>query len=677
MPQLDKFTYFTQFFWSCLFLFTFYIAICNDGDGLLGISRILKLRNQLLSHRTNNIRIKDPNSLEDILRKGFSTGLSYMYSRLFEVSQWCKAVDLLGKRRKITLISCFGEISGSRGMERNIFYLISKSSYSTSSNPGWGITCRNDIMLIHKRFFRDQNSGMEGTTRKIYSFSNRPAKTDVQKGSRDSQSLFLVRRKSTGRERDQAEPLVEKRGGLHATEAKLFMIESKRHSYHLVDPSPWPISGSLGALATTVGGVMYMHSFQGGATLLSLGLIFILYTMFVWWRDVLRESTLEGHHTKVVQLGPRYGFILFIVSEVMFLFALFRASSHSSLAPTVEIGGIWPPKGIAVLDPREIPFLNTLIPLSSGAAVTWAHHAILAGKEKRAVYALVATVSLALVFTAFQGMEYYQAPSTISDSIYGSTFFLATGFHGFHVIIGTLFSIICGIRQYLGHLTKEHQVGFEAAAWYWHFVDVVRLFPFVSIYWWGDKADSELSFIPRPNLYPCASYSPGVRSQKYSHPCPLTSIPRASYPFSFNHGGVANQNEKLTLGLGIIRLELMTSTTSRQRFASMERMIRSDRQETPTTLHCQNPCCIFERVFPAMDPTIPYVSALAAFLNKPGRILYEMEEPIVKFYSAQRNMEVLMAERPTQVFHNKVIDGTAMKRLISRFIDHYGIGYTD
>ncbi|KAL0298054.1 UNVERIFIED_CONTAM: Cytochrome c oxidase subunit [Sesamum calycinum] len=213
------------------------------------------------------------------------------------------------------------------------------------------------------------------------------------------------------------------------------MIESQRHSYHLVDPSPWPISGSLGALATTVGGVMYMHSFQGGATLLSLGLIFILYTMFVWWRDVLRESTLEGHHTKVVQLGPRYGFILFIVSEVMFFFAFFRASSHSSLAPTVEIGGIWPPKGIGVLDPWEIPFLNTLIPPSSGAAVTWAHHAILAGKEKRAVYALVATVLLALVFTGFQGMEYYQAPSTISDSIYGSTFFLATGFHGFHVII--------------------------------------------------------------------------------------------------------------------------------------------------------------------------------------------------------------------------------------------------
>ena len=149
MPQLDKFTYFTQFFWSCLFFFTFYIPICNDGDGFLGISRILKLRNRLVSQRGNKIRSNDPNSLEAILRKGLSTGVSYMYSSLFEVAKWCKAVDLLGKGKKITLISCFGEISGLRGMERNIFDLISKSSYSTSSNPGWVIACRNDIMLIH------------------------------------------------------------------------------------------------------------------------------------------------------------------------------------------------------------------------------------------------------------------------------------------------------------------------------------------------------------------------------------------------------------------------------------------------------------------------------------------------------------------------------------------------
>nr|UOW80521.1 ATPase subunit 8 [Abelmoschus esculentus] len=146
MPQLDKLTYFSQFFWLCLFLFIFYIPICNDGDGVLGISRILKLRNQLLSHRGNNIRSKDPKSLEDILIKGFSTGVSYMDSTLFEVSQWCKAVDLLGKKRKRTLISCFGEISGSRVIERNMLYFISKTVHS---NPGWVITCNNDIMPIH------------------------------------------------------------------------------------------------------------------------------------------------------------------------------------------------------------------------------------------------------------------------------------------------------------------------------------------------------------------------------------------------------------------------------------------------------------------------------------------------------------------------------------------------
>lgn len=267
--------------------------------------------------------------------------------------------------------------------------------------------------------------------------------------------------------------------------AKLFMVSSQRHSYHSVDPSPWPIPGPLGALATTVGGVMYMHSFTGGATLLSSGLILIPYTMFVRWRDVIRESTLEGHHTEVVQLGLRYGSIPSIVSEVMFLFALLRASSHSPSAPAVEIGGIRPPKGIGVPNPWEIPFLNTPILPPSGAAVTWAHHAIPAGKEQQAVYASVATVSLALVSTGFQGMEYYQAPLTIPDGIYGSTFSSATGFHGFHVITGTIHSIICGIRQYLGHLTKEHHVGSEAAAWYRHFVDVVRSSPSVPIYWWG------------------------------------------------------------------------------------------------------------------------------------------------------------------------------------------------
>nr|YP_009720876.1 cytochrome c oxidase subunit 3 [Scherffelia dubia]QGP70676.1 cytochrome c oxidase subunit 3 [Scherffelia dubia] len=258
------------------------------------------------------------------------------------------------------------------------------------------------------------------------------------------------------------------------------------HPFHLVDPSPWPIFASFAALLTTTGGVMYMHAYSGGGLMLAFGFSMVLYSMFVWWRDVIREATFEGHHTKKVQLGLRYGVILFIVSEVMFFLAFFWAFFHSSLAPTIEIGAVWPPKGIPVLDPWQIPFLNTLILLSSGATVTWAHHAIIAsGQRDQAIYALSLTIFLAILFTGFQAYEYFEAPFTISDGIYGSTFFLATGFHGFHVFIGTLFLTVCLIRQIKNHFSSNHHFGFEAAAWYWHFVDVVWLFLFVSIYWWG------------------------------------------------------------------------------------------------------------------------------------------------------------------------------------------------
>jgi len=163
----------------------------------------------------------------------------------------------------------------------------------------------------------------------------------------------------------------------------------------------------------------------------------------------------------------------------------FWAFFHSSLSPTIDIGSVWPPKGIEVLDPWGVPFLNTLILLTSGASVTWAHHAILAGKEKQGIYALISTVLLAAIFTGFQAIEYTEAGFTISDSIYGSCFYLATGFHGFHVFIGTVFLSVCLIRLSKHHFTTKHHFGFEAAAWYWHFVDVVWLFLFVTIYWWG------------------------------------------------------------------------------------------------------------------------------------------------------------------------------------------------
>jgi len=228
----------------------------------------------------------------------------------------------------------------------------------------------------------------------------------------------------------------------------------KKHPFHLVDPSPWPLFAAFSAFFTTSGGVMYMHSYQGGGFVLSFGFFMVLYSMFVWWRDVVRESTFEGLHTQAVQVGLRYGMILFIVSEIMFFLAFFWAFFHSSLAPTVEIGAIWPPKGIQVLNPWEIPFLNTIILLSSGASITWAHHAILAGDRQQAIAGLGLTILLAVIFTGFQAYEYLEAPFTISDGIYGSTFYMSTGFHGFHVIVGTLFLTVCFYRLYKFHFTK-------------------------------------------------------------------------------------------------------------------------------------------------------------------------------------------------------------------------------
>jgi len=259
----------------------------------------------------------------------------------------------------------------------------------------------------------------------------------------------------------------------------------QRHPYHLVDPSPWPLLASFGALALTFGLVMYMHGYYGGFTLFITGFSTILFCMYVWWRDIIREGTFEGQHTVVVQTGLRMGMLLFIVSEIMFFFPFFWAFFDASIKPSAMIGGIWPPSGIDPLSPWGVPLLNTGILLTSGATVTWAHHAIVAGRKKSAFIGLVFTIVLAIIFTALQAVEYVEAPFTISDGVYGSTFYMATGFHGFHVFIGTCFLTICLVRLSLNHFTREHHFGFEAAAWYWHFVDVVWLFLFVVVYWWG------------------------------------------------------------------------------------------------------------------------------------------------------------------------------------------------
>lgn len=262
-------------------------------------------------------------------------------------------------------------------------------------------------------------------------------------------------------------------------------MNKNSHSYHLVDPSPWPLIAASAAFMLTFGGVLFLHGYSGGAFLWRFGFLMILFVMFVWWRDIIREGTFEGQHTKSVQSGLKLGVILFILSEVMFFFGFFWAFFHSSFNPSPVLGGVWPPAFLTTLSAWEIPLLNTILLLSSGASVTWAHHAIVLGEKTQACSALIITVILAVIFTALQGFEYLTAPFSISDSVYGSSFYMATGFHGFHVIVGTIFLAVCFFRLYFNHFTTQHHFGFEAAAWYWHFVDVVWLFLFITIYWWG------------------------------------------------------------------------------------------------------------------------------------------------------------------------------------------------
>jgi len=272
---------------------------------------------------------------------------------------------------------------------------------------------------------------------------------------------------------------------------------AKHHDYHLVDPSPWPIVGAVSAFLLAVGGITWMHHMFAGAPLVfGAGVIGTAYTMISWWTDVTREADKEGYHTRVVQISHRYGMMLFIASEVMFFVAWFWAYFNTALFPTDVhqvvrdqfIGGTWPPTGphgIETFDPWHLPLLNTLILLTSGTTVTWAHHALLEDNREGLKWGLILTILLGLTFTCVQAYEYSHAHFAFKGHIYGSTFFMATGFHGAHVIIGSIFLIVCLIRAMAGQFKPTQHLGFEFAAWYWHFVDVVWLFLFSCIYVWG------------------------------------------------------------------------------------------------------------------------------------------------------------------------------------------------
>lgn len=257
------------------------------------------------------------------------------------------------------------------------------------------------------------------------------------------------------------------------------------HPYHLVEPSPFPYMASFGALGLTTGAVMYFQSYSYGGTLLIASATLIIVVAYSWWRDIVREATYQGHHTIVVQKGLRLGMLLFILSEIMFFFGFFWGFFHSSLGPDISLGAVWPPLGITPIDAFGVPLLNTAVLLTSGATVTWSHHAMIAGDRYNTIIALIITVVLAAIFTGLQAMEYYESSFSIADSVYGSVFFMLTGFHGFHVLVGTIFLAVCLVRIIRSHYTKNHHNGFEAAIWYWHFVDFVWLGLFVIVYWWG------------------------------------------------------------------------------------------------------------------------------------------------------------------------------------------------
>lgn len=255
--------------------------------------------------------------------------------------------------------------------------------------------------------------------------------------------------------------------------------------FHLVDQSPWPILLSFSLLNLTIGAVLYMHGFQNGGTVLLIGFILTVSGMTLWFRDIIVEGTYLGHHTKQVKNGLMMGVLLFIVSEIFAFLSVFWCFFHSSLSPAIEIGGSWPPAGISPLDPFSVPLLNTVLLLSSGAFITWSHHSLIAGIRKDAIVGGLMTILLAIIFTALQYIEYSEASFTMADGIFGTTFFAATGLHGLHVIVGTIFLMVGVIRMINYQLTTNHHAGFEAGILYWHFVDVVWLFLYVFVYFWS------------------------------------------------------------------------------------------------------------------------------------------------------------------------------------------------
>nr|YP_010954453.1 cytochrome c oxidase subunit III [Tropilaelaps mercedesae]WMV02016.1 cytochrome c oxidase subunit III [Tropilaelaps mercedesae] len=253
--------------------------------------------------------------------------------------------------------------------------------------------------------------------------------------------------------------------------------------FHLVSNSPWPILSSLNSLFSMINFILLFHN-MNSSFLLLLNMILWILILFQWWRDVIRENLFQGSHTTFSKKNFKLGMMMFICSEIFFFIGFFWSFFHNSLSPDLEIGLNWPPKGIQPFNPYNIPLLNTIILLSSGLTITWTHHSLISKNWNQTFSSLILTIILGVYFSILQIIEYKQSPFTIADSIFGSTFFLSTGFHGIHVFIGTCFLTINLIRLMNFHLNKMNHISLELAIWYWHFVDVVWIFLYSFIYWW-------------------------------------------------------------------------------------------------------------------------------------------------------------------------------------------------
>nr|YP_009256117.1 cytochrome c oxidase subunit III [Rediviva intermixta]AKS40060.1 cytochrome c oxidase subunit III [Rediviva intermixta] len=262
---------------------------------------------------------------------------------------------------------------------------------------------------------------------------------------------------------------------------KLLMMNSN-HPFHMVTVSPWPFMMSMNIFNLLMSMVnwMYMNLYW----LLIISLMSNFLVMFQWWRDVVRESTFQGFHTYFIVKMMKSSMILFIISELFFFISFFWTYIHSSVSPAVEIGMLWPPKNIDMINPYSIPLLNSFILVSSGFSITWSHYSLLMNNKLDMIISLMITIFLSIYFSLVQSIEYCNLPFSYNDSVFGSIFFMSTGFHGLHILIGTVFMLICLIRVLLNHFSYIHHFNFEAASWYWHFVDIIWLLLYFLIYWW-------------------------------------------------------------------------------------------------------------------------------------------------------------------------------------------------